>query len=873
MTVNRSQALTTAVAAVLAAFLLYLALRNVEWNRVWGLISGARPQYLALGCGVATLSYFLRSLRWRVLLNAEGRLKVGTVFWATMAGYLGNNLLPARAGELVRSLMISARSGLSKTYVLTTALTERLVDAIVLIAVGCTVLATIHKGPAWLAEASRNAVAVAAVGLAVLMLLPRLRRFLEKLVSTVPLPLPLRVRLLGIVEQLVLGVRTLHHPVRLASFAGLTACIWLLDATGSVIVAHALGLGLSFPVALLLLAGLGLGSALPSTPGYIGIYQFVAVTVLTPFGFSRSDALAYILVAQFFNYLVVGSLGAVAATQARGRFSAAEGSGERQAATPAHVQRHDPGRTDGGHRHAAGVSVLRLRGVRVVSAAVSRVASLLDRHPAYFLPLWIATYLAIVVPAAMRPLWHDELFTYYVARSSTLEQFVGRIVNVDLNPPLGYLSVRASLALLGDTAFAARLPSILAFLLASLAIYSIARRRLGGGYALAAMGLSWSCGFLRYAVEARPYALVLAFFSLAVLCWLRAAGAGRWTRAHWGVVAGVAGVLLSHCLAPFYLAAIGFGELVRGIVLRKIDWRIWCALALPAPTVITYLPLIKNAHAMLFPVAFQPTIATLAGFYLWMFVNLGVTLLLLLAALLLLSRRPSAERLTQLVPVHEVAFGGATLLVPAVLIFYFMHAQVPFWSRYGVGAVLVVSLGISFLVAFKTERSVPIGALAAVLVLANFAIYGSSMVPAAPSPSSTSTRYRSIQADLPFVAASGLTFIEMDHYESPGFVRRLYYLTDRDAAIRYAHATIFEGLPVVRQWFPVRANVEAYRDFIRQHDRFLVLGTPGYAEDWLLSKLKDDGANIRLLAEMKTGYKDGSLFEVTTRAAAPASDR
>lgn len=311
----------------IAALLLYLALRNVEWARVWVVIAGARAQYLALGCSIATLSYFLRSLRWRVLLNAEGRLGVGTVFWATMAGYLGNNLLPARAGELVRSLMISARSGLSKTFVLTTALTERLVDAIVLVAVGSTVLATLQAGPAWLAEASRGAVAVAAVGLAVLLLLPRLRSLLERLVSIVPLPMPARVRLLGIVEQLVLGIRTLHHPVRLASFASLTACIWLLDAAGSMIVAHALGLALSFPVALLLLAGLGLGSALPSTPGYVGIYQFVAVTVLTPFGFSRSDALAYILVGQFFNYLVVGALGAVGVVQARRLVSAAEGPG------------------------------------------------------------------------------------------------------------------------------------------------------------------------------------------------------------------------------------------------------------------------------------------------------------------------------------------------------------------------------------------------------------------------------------------------------------------------------------------------------------------------------------------------------------------
>jgi uncharacterized protein (TIRG00374 family) len=295
---------------------------------VWGLIAGARIQYLALSCTLALLSYFLRSLRWRVLLNAEGRLGIAAVFWATMVGYLGNSLLPARAGELVRSLMISARSGLSKTYVLTTALTERLVDAIVLVAVGSTVLATLQKGPAWLVEASRGAVAVAAAGLAVLLLLPRLGPLLEKLVSTVPLPLSARARLLEIIEQLILGVGALHHLMRLASFASLTACIWLLDAAGSVIFAHALGLALSFPVALLLLAGLGLGSALPSTPGYIGIYQFVAVTVLTPFGFSRSDALAYILVAQFFNYLVVGSLGAVAAIQARSLVSAAEGSGK-----------------------------------------------------------------------------------------------------------------------------------------------------------------------------------------------------------------------------------------------------------------------------------------------------------------------------------------------------------------------------------------------------------------------------------------------------------------------------------------------------------------------------------------------------------------
>jgi hypothetical protein len=81
--------------------------------------------------------------------------------------------------------------------------------------------------------------------------------------------------------------------------------IWAADAAGAIVTARGLGIHFSFGVALLLLTGLGLGSALPSTPGYVGVYQFVAVTVLTPFGVSRDAALAYILVIQVTSYVLV----------------------------------------------------------------------------------------------------------------------------------------------------------------------------------------------------------------------------------------------------------------------------------------------------------------------------------------------------------------------------------------------------------------------------------------------------------------------------------------------------------------------------------------------------------------------------------------
>jgi hypothetical protein len=107
------------------------------------------------------------------------------------------------------------------------------------------------------------------------------------------------------------GMRAFHHAGRLSGFLGLTMIIWCLDAAGTVVTGSALSLRIPMSVAFLLMAGLGLGSALPSTPGYVGIYQFVAVTVLMPFGFSRAHAVAFILVIQALGYIVNGFWGSI----------------------------------------------------------------------------------------------------------------------------------------------------------------------------------------------------------------------------------------------------------------------------------------------------------------------------------------------------------------------------------------------------------------------------------------------------------------------------------------------------------------------------------------------------------------------------------
>jgi uncharacterized protein (TIRG00374 family) len=296
---------------LLAAVLLFYSLRGIEWRRVGELIVHAHAGWMTLALLLTTTTLFLRACRWRVLLSAEADVTVPDVFWATSAGYFGNNFLPARAGELVRTYMISAGYRLDLPFVLATAVCERIADAITLVLVAAVVLLTLPAQSGAFAETIPVFAVLAISGVAAIIVLPLIGPAAAGVLNRLPLPRRLRERLVAVFEQGLRGLRAFHHLGRLSAFCGFSTAIWILDAVATTITAKALALDVPLSVAFLLLAGLGLGSALPSTPGYVGIYQFVAVTVLTPFGLSRTDAIAYILVAQALSYVVIGVWGAI----------------------------------------------------------------------------------------------------------------------------------------------------------------------------------------------------------------------------------------------------------------------------------------------------------------------------------------------------------------------------------------------------------------------------------------------------------------------------------------------------------------------------------------------------------------------------------
>src|SRR5580765_5988936 len=185
---NRKSIWYGLLSIALAVVLLYYALRGVEWLRVWTTITHARWQFLLAACLTTSVAFFLRSLRWRILLNTDAHFDVVTVFEATMAGYLGNAFLPARAGEFVRTYIISSRSTLSKTYVLTTALSERMVDAITLVLASSVVLLGVNPKPDWLGGVSRTTAIVAGAGLLAIAILPHTGDLYARILRAIPMP-------------------------------------------------------------------------------------------------------------------------------------------------------------------------------------------------------------------------------------------------------------------------------------------------------------------------------------------------------------------------------------------------------------------------------------------------------------------------------------------------------------------------------------------------------------------------------------------------------------------------------------------------------------------------------------------------------------
>ncbi len=505
-------------------------------------------------------------------------------------------------------------------------------------------------------------------------------------------------------------------------------------------------------------------------------------------------------------------------------------------------------------------------------------AGKLEVRTPWLMAVLLVVYLWILKSERIKPLWHDELYTYYIAQAPSFSRMLEWTRTIDLNPPLYYIAARLTFHILHPGPFSVRVPSMVGYFVATLCLYQFVRRRLTPLYGFVAALVLLTSSFNLYSYEARPYAMVLGFMGLVALGWQRAIDEAKprsWL-ALLLVLLGGFGMLLSHVLAAVAYAALLLTEFIRFLLRRKPDWILWVCLALPLTACITYLQPIQTHSAGAFPQVFQASFAPLVDAYSDIWVGVASLLAAGVIAIVLLGDRSEKVTLQNgrsgFSP-PEIILALGFCCVPLVIILVFMHSHSAYFPRYGMPAIFGVGILVPWFLARWTATSsraaltCSIAFLFGVITPSTIVRHLQNLMPL-PKTSSLVTGespvpLADVMPNLPLVDASGLTFLEMNSRENRVFLSRVYYLNDEQAAIKYANATIFEGFPSLIGKFPIQGNIMPYQKFIQQHSKFLVFGTYNYPEDWLLRKLLADHATVRFLGDFPTSYKDEQLYEVT----------
>jgi hypothetical protein len=277
--------------------------------------------YLSIGGALAlyALATLCRGERWhRLLRHTSIHPKRLDSYCITTVGYAGNNILPARAGEALRVFLVSGRVEASKREVLGTIIAERVLDAAVLaIAFAFGAYGTLVSG------SPIALLGIVAVGIVVVAFFPS--RFQ-------PNPSHPRVRwLVDSVARLLAPTRNLMSREGFLLFA-VTFVIWAIEATVYFLVAHAVGLGVSFDGAVFIMVVANFVSLIPAGPGYVGTFDAAVLYAAHKLGRSHSAAISFLLLLRFVLFipitltgllLLVGRYGGLAGYRAA-RLQAAE---------------------------------------------------------------------------------------------------------------------------------------------------------------------------------------------------------------------------------------------------------------------------------------------------------------------------------------------------------------------------------------------------------------------------------------------------------------------------------------------------------------------------------------------------------------------
>lgn len=297
---------------VLSATLLIFSLRGLKLDEFSSSLRQANLVWLVPGIAAYFVAVTLRAWRWQRLLQPVGDIPLSRLFTIVVIGYMGNNIYPARIGELVRAYVLKRSRGVSIATSLSTVFIERLVDAIVMASFVFIGLPRVPNLPDWVRQSvlvGSGFFAVATVIVLTLAMAPSLTHGVANALAARLLPLRMRAPALGFVEQFVQGAAGLRSPTNLLAIVVGSVFIWLTETAKYWCIAQGFGLSLGF-VDLMLVNGVSnLFTIIPGPPGAVGTFDAGSILTLEALGVSQALASAYTVVLHVALWLPVTALG------------------------------------------------------------------------------------------------------------------------------------------------------------------------------------------------------------------------------------------------------------------------------------------------------------------------------------------------------------------------------------------------------------------------------------------------------------------------------------------------------------------------------------------------------------------------------------
>jgi uncharacterized protein (TIRG00374 family) len=293
-----------ALGIALSGLMLWLALRQASLSEIGDAFAKVDARWIPAMLALKALTLVIKDIRWRVELKAMAPGAYRHTFRAIGLGYFGNIVLPFKLGEVLRVGLLKRHNpdvGLGDA--LATIAAERALDGAILAVMVGAVLHTANVPP-WVLSGTILLLAVMLGVIAVSMLTPVHRFFLDRLPKFGPLGLARKV-----IAALTKGTAVLRQPKPFAMAAALTALAWVAESGVFYCGVLALDVPIGYTSTLVVTLLLSVGLLIPSAPGQIGTHQALCVLFLEPFGVAAASAVSLSFLLQGVALSTLGTIG------------------------------------------------------------------------------------------------------------------------------------------------------------------------------------------------------------------------------------------------------------------------------------------------------------------------------------------------------------------------------------------------------------------------------------------------------------------------------------------------------------------------------------------------------------------------------------